>query len=685
MGRLFRDLRLNFKVTGTLTVTFVTIAAAFLLILSYFQGVQRQRGLELKRNLLTTLQDNFSRRFVYSIFGEDETSLALDLATLASREGVLGAWVTVPSMNLVATSDSLKIREVVKNAIEESSGRESNPDDDVVLVREDGGELRVFQANGRSRVISVASVPDLLPGFREREETTDPFVEVSWEGRIAYSYRADIKTRDGTLGNLHVLFTLDDLAKGERITRTMFYGLILAIFVFLLVLLNLLISRIVIRPVSRVMHAMRKASKGDLQVELEVESRDELGTMADSFNSMVRDLKVSKDKIEDHNLELERRVADRTHELRESEEMLLNLKNHLSTVIANVETGVISLDASGVISTFNDRAGRILVIADEKAEGKKLDAVLVGPERRRLLEFLSPVLSGKVTESRGQLVLRLPGGRRTLAVVASTLFGESRGARKERACIGWVVVFDDLTQLISSQRLEAWKEAVEKVIHEIKNPLTPISLAAQKIRSSYYDDKENFEEIFLWGSKTILDSVISLKDLITEFSRFYRLPKVVLRTQEVNRLVEDTLSLYDQRDAPNVVVERNLAGDLPSIEADAEQLKRVLLNIVKNGIESHEGNDGRVLVSTQGLDDRGMIKISIRDEGAGIEDVEKIFEPYYTTKVKGTGLGLIISRQIVEEHGGEIEVRSEVGSGTEVDILLPPSRGRSERGEEPIS
>jgi two-component system NtrC family sensor kinase len=160
------------------------------------------------------------------------------------------------------------------------------------------------------------------------------------------------------------------------------------------------------------------------------------------------------------------------------------------------------------------------------------------------------------------------------------------------------------------------------------------------------------------------------------------MPRVVLRPQRLNDLVEEVLSLYAAPRESGVVIEKRLAEGLPEVEVDGDQLKRVLLNLLKNGVESLPEGKGTISVSTEKLEERGMLGISLRDDGTGIEDVEKIFEPYYTTKVKGTGLGLIISRQIIEEHGGEIEVRSEVGKGTEVRILLPPRRTRREREEE---
>jgi len=672
----FRNLSLNHKVAVTLVAIFASIATVFVLVLSFFHSSQRERVLDLKRDLLSTLRENYGREFVYHILSQDEQTLALRLSSLARHEGVVAAWVEAPDLELVATTEPRVLRSLQPSSSEDAG---TGWRGDVLVVHGDQPPM-VYEPGGRGTAFEGLPPLSIPPHFPEREGQ-GPFVLVGYEGSTVLSYEEELRAADQSFGRLHILYSLADLERTERITGILFWGLLGTTFVLLLLLLNLLLSRIVLAPVKNVLSAMRRAAKGELDLTLEVSSGDEMGTMADSFNHMVRDLKASKDEVERYSRDLEKRVLERTRALRESEERLLQLKNYLATVIANVETGVVSLDHAGIVTTFNEKAGSILAIDASQAEGKKLEELLTGSERGRILEALSPLLAGDRNEVRAQLSLRLPRGRRTVAVVASALYSGKR-PEDERLRIGAVVVFDDVTKLIASQRLEAWKQATEKVIHEIKNPLTPIILAAQRLRSAHADGSENFDEIFQWGSKTILDSVTSLKDLITEFSRFYRMPRVVLRPQRLNDLVEEVLSLYAAPRESGVVIEKRLAEGLPEVEVDGDQLKRVLLNLLKNGVESLPEGKGTISVSTEKLEERGMLGISLRDDGTGIEDVEKIFEPYYTTKVKGTGLGLIISRQIIEEHGGEIEVRSEVGKGTEVRILLPPRRTRREREEE---
>ena len=263
--------------------------------------------------------------------------------------------------------------------------------------------------------------------------------------------------RDQSFGRLDLLYSLAELRRAEILTRRLFYGLVGTTFVLLLLLLNLLLSRIVIRPVQALSEAMSDASKGRLDRRLPVKSRDEIGTMALAFNVMAADLEASKREIEDYSRNLEIKVAERTRLLRESEEQLRALKNHLETVLAHIATGVVSLDDAGIIETFNDRAAEILSVSAPQALGRPL-AEIVGEGGSALVGLVSDVRRGRDELRKAQIVLNLPEGRRTLSVVASAL----PGALGRHA--GTVVVFDDITQLLATQRLQAWKEAVDRVI-----------------------------------------------------------------------------------------------------------------------------------------------------------------------------------------------------------------------------
>jgi PAS domain S-box-containing protein len=655
LRRLFRDLRLNAKVTLTLTVAFAFVVAAFLMLLVPFLREQRASLIEKDKRLLSTLRAGYERNFIYDLLSENADSLSVHLADLAAQPGLLWARLEAEGVDLAATADPRAIRDLLGDEAE----RFADEPGLVLLVRKDGEGLLVG-AGGRAFLSKRGLVTEALPAWRNVSGTEPTFEEVRFGGGTALSLASRLAAADEPFGRLHLLYSLAELERREALTRTLVYGLAGTSFVALLLLLNLLIARIVISPLRSVQQAMSRAATGDLEARLPVHSRDELGTMADAFNRMVEQLAASKNEVLEHSRNLEARVAARTRELRESEADLRNLKNRLTTVIANVATGVISLDDEGRIDTFNERAAEILGVPGD-VQGRALAEVLEG-DARRIAALVEATKRGPGGREEAQITCRLPRGRRTLSVVASALPGEGRPQ-------GTVVVVEDLTEILATQRLGAWKEAVERVIHEIKNPLTPVALAAETLKSAHAADRKRFDALFPSAIDMVLHSVRDLKELIAQFSRFSRLPEVRLERCRPNDLVHAALVSYANGipGGPRVRVE--LAAGLPEILADPDSLKRVLLNVLNNSLEAMEGGEGEIVVETA-VDGREVV-LTVTDQGPGVEDVERIFEPYYTTKAKGTGLGLAIARQIVEEHHGRIGAQSRPGRGLTVSIRLP--------------
>jgi PAS domain S-box-containing protein len=656
--RAIRDLSLRGKVTLTLAAVFTGSAAALLVALVPILAEQRQRLVEQDRRLLTTLRRNYERDFIYDLLSENRESLAVHLQDLAGQEGIVWARIEADGLDLGATASTAAIRDWL--------GDEARP-----YVGEPGVVL-IVDAEGRAELVGPGGRPLLTDRRVRREEARpgerarpgyDEFRETTWSGERVLALAATLSAAGQPFGRLHVFYSLAPLQRAEALTRSLFYGGVTLTFGLVLLLLNPLLSRIVLTPVRRVHDAMSRAATGDLQVRLPVHSRDEVGTMAESFNRMVSELETSRREIEGYSRNLEAMVEARTAELRQSQASLLALKNHLSTVIANVATGVFSLDAEGRIEAFNDRAGEIFGMSPSETHGRTLDEALGGPGTARLVEVVAAVRDGRAARREAQILCRLPVGQRTLSVVASALLGQ--GGRP----IGTVVVCEDLTQILASQRLEAWKEAVERVIHEVKNPLTPVGLAADTLKTAWLHDRARFGELFPSAIEMIQGAVRDLKALIGEFSRFSRLPDMRPERTDPNALVLDALAPYSQSSLPGLEVRVDLASELPDVEVDADQLKRVLLNVINNALEAMGETGGTLRLCTSHAGDGVVIRVE--DDGPGVEDVERIFEPHYTTKVKGTGLGLAIARQIVAEHGGRIHAESAPGRGTSVKIHLP--------------
>ncbi len=548
MTRLLRslaDLSLRAKVALSLTIVFLASVGVLLLVLVPFLAEQRQRLLDQDRRLLSTLRRNYERDFIYDLLGRNRESLAVHLADLAAQEGLI--WVRVESgdLDLGASGD----RGVVSRLL--------GPDADPFVGRP--GVVLLVDRDGEADLVGPGGRP-LLSGRRvAREEPRaaeggpppgqDEFRELVFGGERALSLTATLQAAGEPYGRLTVMKSLAPLERSEALTRSLLYGGVSLSFVSVLLLLNLLLSRIVLAPVRRVHDAMARAATGDLRVRLPVHSRDEVSSMAESFNRMVGELEASHQQIEGYSRNLESMVEARTAELRASE-----------------------------------------------------------------------------------------------------------------------------AKILASQRLEAWKEAVERVIHEIKNPLTPVGLAAETLKTAWARDPERFASVFPSAIDMILGAVRDLKDLIGEFSRFSRLPPMRLERLDANALVLDALSPYTETPPEQVRVKVELAADAPEVDADADQIKRVLLNVINNALEAMGETGGALRLFT--ARDEGGVMIRIEDDGPGVEDALRIFEPHYTTKVKGTGLGLAIAKQIVEEHGGSITAESKPGHGTSVRIHLPGAAAR---------
>ncbi|HXK11761.1 MAG TPA: ATP-binding protein [Vicinamibacteria bacterium] len=659
--RSLRDLSLRRKVTLALAVVFLFSVSAALLLLVPVLAEQRQRFLDQEKRLLSTLRGNYERYFIYDLLSRNRESLALDLGRLAGQEGILWTRVEAGDLDLGATADPAVIRRLMGPDAEPHLGTPG-----VVLLVNRDGEADLVGPGGRPLVAGriVAREEAQVGGLPHGQEE---FQETLFGGQRVLALVATLSAAGDAYGRLHLLKSLAPLERSESATRSLFYGGVTLSFVLVLLLLNLLLSRMVLVPVRRVHDAMARAATGDLQARLLVPSRDEVGSMAESFNRMVGELETSRRAIEGYSRNLEEMVEARTGELRASQASLLALKNHLATVIANVDTGVLSLDETGRIETFNERAGAILGLAPEEARGRTLEEALGGAPTVSLVDAVAVVRDGREERRDSQVVCELAQGRRTLSVVASTLRGEGQRT------IGTVVVVEDLTQILATQRLTAWKEAVERVIHEIKNPLTPVGLAAETLKTAWGRDPARFADLFPSAIDMILGAVRDLTGLIGEFSRFSRLPAMKPERLDPNALVLDALSPYRQAPIEQVKVRVDLAPDAPPVEVDADQLKRVLLNVINNALEAMGEKGGELRLRT--APEEAGVTIRVDDDGPGVEDVERIFEPHYTTKVKGTGLGLAIARQIVEEHGGWIRAESVPGQGTSVRIHLPAAVG----------
>jgi two-component system nitrogen regulation sensor histidine kinase NtrY len=378
----------------------------------------------------------------------------------------------------------------------------------------------------------------------------------------------------------------------------------------------------------------------------------------DSFNQMTSDLASSKAKLETAYADLQSKHGEM--EMRRS---------YTETVLGAVATGVVSLDPAGRITTINGAAERMLGIPAHTAQGLSASVALRRPDYAEISALIARMARvGEGTVER-EVHLRRDGQAITLLASATALKGP------DDADMGMVLVFDDLTELLKAQRLAAWREVAQRIAHEIKNPLTPIQLSAQRLRRRLGGNRDAEEKRLLdEATGTIIQEVDGLKQLVDEFSRFARMPALSLRSTDLARLLDGVCVLY-RESHPALGIKSAFSPDLPPIEVDPNQIKRAVLNLVDNAVEA-VGQVGDVVVETVWLPDSRRARIVVADSGPGIsaEDKERLFVPYFSTKTTGMGLGLAIVHQIVTDHGGTIWVEDNLPQGSRFVIDLPAGR-----------
>jgi two-component system, NtrC family, nitrogen regulation sensor histidine kinase NtrY len=417
--------------------------------------------------------------------------------------------------------------------------------------------------------------------------------------------------------------------------------------------MGLYLAKRITRPVQLLSAAAREIGAGHLDRRLEPETADEFGSLVEAFNSMAEELAASRRKLERSTLDLERKNLESDARRR-----------YIETVLERIATGVISTDAAGRVTTINSAAARLLGIGPE-AKGHPLLEVLDRPDTQPLAALLGKVGQAHTDAPPQEIALLRNGREMHLAAVASSLHGEA-GASE-----GIVLVFDDVTPLIRSQKVAAWREVARRLAHEIKNPLTPIRLSAERLRRHFTGAPPATESLVAECTSTIVAEVESLKALVDEFSQFARMPAPRALPTDLHALLDDTLALYKGLFS-QVRIERAYDPAVHLVRLDVEQIRRVIVNLVDNAIEAMERH-GEIRLETQRDASNNLARVIVSDDGPGIPvgDRDKLFMPYYSTKRRGSGLGLAIVRRIVAEHGGSIEVGDNTPHGARFTIELP--------------
>jgi two-component system nitrogen regulation sensor histidine kinase NtrY len=413
------------------------------------------------------------------------------------------------------------------------------------------------------------------------------------------------------------------------------------------------LAKRITRPVLMLSAAAREIGAGRLDQHVEPQSNDEFGALVDAFNTMAGELSTSRRKIDRSTVDLERKHLE-----------VETRRRYIETILERITTGVVSVDAGGIVTTINSAAARLLSVA-RTIVGQPALAVFDRPDLQPLAALLAGAGRNVADPSAQEIAITREGQEIHLAAVATALFGD--GGASE----GVVLVFDDVTPLIRAQKVAAWREVARRLAHEIKNPLTPIQLCAERLQRHFSTAPPAARALVDECTETIVGEVESLKGLVDEFSQFARMPAPRTVATDVSRLIADTIALYNGIFTA-VSIEQRSAPGLPLVRIDPEQIRRVVINLVDNAIEAME-RSGEIIVETQHDPANAIVRVIIADNGPGIPagERDKLFLPYYSTKGRGSGLGLAIVRRIIAEHGGNIDVGDNAPQGTRFTIELP--------------
>ncbi len=434
--------------------------------------------------------------------------------------------------------------------------------------------------------------------------------------------------------------------------------LIASVIVFLAFWIGIYLANSMTRPIQELVEGTRAVAGGNLNVKINAEGTDEIGMLVRSFNLMTHDLASKQQAINASNEELTK--INQEIEAR---------RRYMEIVLKNVAAGVISVDKEGAVTTINKSAERLLKINTSQVMGRHFRDVLRDAHLDIVKESLADMAISRQDSVSRQITLDIRGDRRVLQMSLTILRDEAGDF------LGSVLVLDDLTQMMKGQRMAAWREVARRIAHEIKNPLTPIQLSAQRLRKRYLErfNDEHDGTVFDECTAMISKSVDELKILVNEFSNFARMPAVQPVQNDLNALVKETLTLYQE--AHRDVQFSFMADiDLPLVKIDRDQIKRVLINLLENAVAAMDGK-GDVAIATSYDTELKMVSCSVADNGPGItpEVKARLFEPYFSTKKHGTGLGLAIANSVISDHNGYLRVRDNKPTGVCFVIELPAS------------
>jgi two-component system nitrogen regulation sensor histidine kinase NtrY len=474
-------------------------------------------------------------------------------------------------------------------------------------------------------------------------------------GRVSVSYlipKGFVDKLKNIAGASEQYQKIELLKQPIKLNYTVTLSIVTLVIIFLATWFGLTLAKEITVPIQNLVQATNRITMGDLDSRIDVEADDEIGILVKSFNQMTKDLKKSKNSLEEANINLEQR------------------RQYMETVLRNVSAGVVSVDKNGIITTMNRAAERMFDIKAENVLFRNYRDLMIQEHIALVEEFLEEMKETNESLLEKQLEIMLNDKAINVLVTITTIQDE------EGIDSGIVAVFEDLTQLQKAERAAAWREVARRMAHEIKNPLTPVQLSAQRLQRKYEDKLGEDGSVFKECTQTIIDQVEVLKNLVNEFSRYARMPVTSPAPNDLNAVVSEAVSLF-QDAHKDINFDLKIADGLPMFDLDAEQINRVMINLLDNAVAAINKVNGRVEITVSYDEQHHRAVVSVADDGPGVPSSykRKVFEPYFSTKKSGTGLGLAIVSSIISDHHGQVSIADNIPTGTIVSFQLPVSQG----------
>ena len=647
-----RERRPGAKLTVRMVVVFVVLSVTPVTIVYYFSLQFLHRGIDSWFDVRIEAALDDALDLSRTALGVRMRELLAQTARIASDLEPLAAEQAAGALD-----DARRLSGASELTLIGANGHivSSSNADPTAVVPSSPGESIMSQARGAGDYIGLDDIGD--SGLHVQVVVSVPSHEATGETQLLQALFPVTERMDTLAQSVESASAkyreLSYLRKPLKLSFTLTLSIVLLVSLFTAVYAAFRSARRMVAPLQDLSEGTKAVAGGDYETQLPGAAQDEIGFLVASFNEMTRQLKRAHD------------------ETRESQLLVESQRAYLETVLRRLATGVLTLDAERRLVTANRAATEILGIDLDAMIGSTLETLAdrhpeLAPMVHALFERLEETTTEGLREAREEVRVATPRGRRVLVWSAAALAGGE----------GDVIVFDDVTEFIEAQRSAAWSEVARRLAHEIKNPLTPIQLAAERLRHKYLHKVQSADAAQMDRlTRTIVEQVESMKEMVNAFSDYARTPALRPVPIDLNALVLDVVELYRSA-SPAVRFETCLGPSLAPAHADPDGVRQVLHNLIKNAVEACGGSD-RPLVRAEtragSVDDQAMVELEVQDSGAGFQDeiLHRIFEPYVTSKAKGTGLGLAIAKKIIEEHGGTVSGHNGPNGGARITVHLP--------------